>query len=253
MADKFKFEVGHSEKFTLVTSLALDEAPLFFVKDEDDTLIYSSTGAQSDTSHYYEFYTMPNSIGDYSYHWYYSISTNTYHTGQLFEIVKTAAITTSGYYCNAMDIINQYEPLREDGYTYHEIDQDIIDAQAQVNNILGIRYPVPFEVGANSLPPIIPVLTKNLVVAAILEPKTGGMPEWAEKRRDRALDMLKAIAVGSEALLLPDGTVMAPTMPSNWAQVEHNLSDYEQTFNMLGWSQMRIDPDRLDDEEDALD
>ena len=252
MADVFKFEASGIEQFTLVTSVSLDEAPLFFVKDGTDTLIYSSAAAQSDAAHNYEFYTIPTSLGMYTYHWWYSINANTFHDAGLFEVVKTAAIATSGYYCSAMDVINAYEPLRESTLRYHEIDQVIADVQAYVNNTLGVRYAVPFATGVNSLPGIVPVVTKHLALADILEQTAGGVPEWADNKRTRALDLLKAIAEGAESLVLPDGTVMAPTLPDALGQVDHNLENYVPTFNMLSWSQMRVDPDRLDDEEDAL-
>jgi phage gp36-like protein len=233
--------------------VGLDASPLFFVRNYDDTLIYSSTGAESASGNYYEFYTLPSSLGMYSYHWHYTINANTFHDAGLFEIVKTAAIATSGYYCSAMDVINAYEPLRESDWRYHEVDQEIADVQAIVNNMLGTRYSVPFETGANSLPGIVPVLTKHITLANLLEQTAGGVPEWVNNRRDRAMDLLKSMAVGSESLVLPDGTVMTPTMPAALGQVDHNLSSYEQTFNFLSWSQMRIDPDRIQDEEDALD
>ena len=73
-----KLEAGGREQFTLTTSLALDELPLFFTKNWDGTLVYSSTAASSGDGYYYEYADMPSSRGWYTWHWHYSINANTF-------------------------------------------------------------------------------------------------------------------------------------------------------------------------------
>jgi len=246
-----KFEAGAQEQFLLTTSVALDANPLFYVKEGGGTLVYSSTGASSGDGFYYEYATVPSSKGLYSGHWNYSINAQSFTESFLFEVIQTLAYQTSGQYCNFVDVVNIYEPLRDYRMAYHEIDEKILDVQARVDARLGMRYSVPFATGTNSLPSVIKTITKNLTLVDIIRQK-GKSPDWIDDLSTEYKDLLNSIAMGETTLVLPDGSVLDQTVPSAMGQVEHNMENYTPTMNMLDWERQRVDPDRMEDEEDAL-
>lgn len=246
-----KSEGGGQEQFTLTTSVALDANPLFFMKDGSGTLVYSSAGASSGAGFYYEYASIPSSKGLYSGHWWYTINAQSFQEQFLFEVVQTLAFQTTGQYCNFVDVVNLYEPLRDMDMAYHEIDDKIQDVQARMDARLGVRYSVPFATGANSLPPVVKTLAKNLTLVDIMRSK-GKAPDWIDDLKMESNSLLGAIADGNATLVLTDGTTLGQSFPDDFGQADHNFEDYTPTFNMLDWSYQRIDPDRLDDEEDDL-
>jgi len=246
-----KFEAGGMEQFTLTTSVALDANPLFFIKDGAGTLVSSGTASSSGDGFYYEYATIPTSKDLYTSHWWYSINAQSFQAVDVFEVVQTLAFKTTGQYCNFADVVNLYEPIRGWKIAYHEIDDKILDVQARIDARLGAVYPVPFATGANSLPPVIGTITKNLTMVAIIRQK-GKNPDWIDELNQQYMDLLADLRSGDATLVLPDGSVITPTVPAALAQVHHSMEDYSPTFNMLGYELQRIDPDLLDDQEDAL-
>jgi phage gp36-like protein len=246
-----KFEAGGQEQFTLVTSVALDENPLFYMK-MGETLVYSSTGASSGSGHYYEYATIPSSKGLYTAHWIYAINNQSFYTEpDIFEVVQRLALDVTSRYCAYSDVVNMYEPLRDMDLTAGEIDEKVLDVQARIDARLGKRYSVPFAPGVNSLPPVIKTIAKNLTLVDIIQ-QTGRVPDWINDLKMDINSLLGGIADGEVTLVLPDGAIVDQAPPTAFARADHNLEDYTPTFNMLGAEYQRVDPDRLDDEEDAL-
>lgn len=248
-----RFELGGQEQFTLATSVALDENPLFFIKDPAGTLVYSSTGAASGSGHYYEYATVPSTKGLYTAHWLYAINNQSFYTvPDVFEVVQTLAYDTTGQYCNYSDVVNLYEPMRDMRIAYHEIDDKIADVQARIDAKLARRYAVPFATDASSLPPVIKTITKNLTLIDIYRQGRQKFPDWMDSLKTEISELLDSIADGETTLVLSDGTILAQTIPDAFGQVEHNLENYVPTMNMLDWETQQVDSDRLDDEEDDL-
>lgn len=246
-----KFEIGGQEQFILTTSVALDGNACFFIKDGAGTLVSSGAASSSGDGLSYKYADIPSSVGLYTAHWWYSINAQSFQAVDVFEAVQTLAIKTTGQYCNFVDVVNLYEPMRDWKLTYHEIDDKIQDTQARIDARLGGLYSVPFATGANSLPPVIGTICKNLTLVDIIRQK-GKSPEWIDKLGEQYMDLLTDIRSGVATLVLSDGSVIAPTMPAALAQVDHSMEDYTPTFNMLGYELQRVDPDRIDDEGDAL-
>jgi hypothetical protein len=149
---------------------------------------------------------------------------------------------------------NLYKPLADSDLRDHEITQFIRDVMNEVNTKLGAKYTVPFATGVGSFPPLIETITKNLALTYIMEskPAAGDIPGWVVARDERYRGMLDAIAAGSMFLTLSGGTLLTPTLAAAVSQVDHNLENYVPTFNLLDSQTQQIDPDRQDDEEDAL-
>lgn len=247
-----KLEAGTQEQFTLTTSVTLDASPLFFLKDPAGTLVYSGTGVSSGTGQYSKFAPIPDTPGMYTFHWRYSIGANTFTDGARFEVVRTLAVETSGLYCNANQVLNLYDKFRESKMRNEEIDEFIRDVMNEINAKVGHKYGVPFPTAVSSFPPLIGTITKNLTLVNILKRKGAEMPEWLKDDREKYEGMLDAIAAGSMFLVLSGGTLIGPSENATLAQVDHNMENYEPTFNMLDIEYQRIDTDRQDDEEEAL-
>lgn len=246
-----KLEGGGQQQFLLTTSVACDENPLFYIQNWAGTLVLSGTAANSGDGNYYKFATLPTSEGMYTYNWQYTISANTFLEAGRFEVVQTLVLEAD-LYCNANQVINMYGPLRDSKLTNSEIDEFIRDTMNLVNGKLSQRYSVPFPISVNSLPPLVETITKNLTLVSIMERKGGDIPEWISKRQERFETILNNLAEGEMTLVLSGGTVIAGELSSTLSQVDHSMANYVPTFNMLGGEYQRIDPDRLDDEEDAL-
>lgn len=64
------FELGDTQMFTFVSSVAPDSAPIFKVQGIAGTIITCVTALTSDSTHYYALYTMPSSEGFYIGEWF---------------------------------------------------------------------------------------------------------------------------------------------------------------------------------------
>uniref|UniRef100_A0A6H1ZFV6 Uncharacterized protein n=1 Tax=viral metagenome TaxID=1070528 RepID=A0A6H1ZFV6_9ZZZZ len=243
-----KFEGGGTEQFTFTSSVQANSTPVFFIKNWAETLVYSGPAATSGDGYYYKFAPIPSSRGEYTDNWYYSINANSFIKSGRFEVVQTLAIETPGLYCGANDVINLYDPLRTAKLTNNEIDTFIRDIMAQVN----LKLAPVFTVSSLSGNPVIHVITKNLTLTDILERKGKEVPQWVTDRRTKYEGILDALALGSMYLVTSGGDLLIQTLASGISQVEHSMEDYTPTFNMLDLEYQRIDPDRIDDEEDAL-
>lgn len=69
MAQPIVYESGDTIQFTWTASLAPDAAPVFSVKDRENSVVQSGTSLQSGPFHYYSMFTMPGSMGWYLYEW----------------------------------------------------------------------------------------------------------------------------------------------------------------------------------------
>lgn len=247
-----KLEAGGREQFTLVTSVALDQNPLLSLYDWDNTLVASGFGSSSGSGNYYKFETIPDSLGWYTYEWLYPINANTFTLRERFEVIHTRAIETANLYCNANDVLDLYKPLGGTKLTNEEIDVLIADVMARVDGTLAPRYTVPFATGVNSMPPLIKTITANLTMCDIIESGPGRRadltPQWVVDRRGRYDVMLDKLAAGDMQLPLASGVTVGEDIQG----ADHSMEDYVPTFNMLDVEYQRIDPDRLDNEQDAL-
>lgn len=64
------FDTLNTVQFTFVSSVAPDSAPVFKVTGIADTVINSISATQSDSTHFYTLFTMPNSQGVYMGEWF---------------------------------------------------------------------------------------------------------------------------------------------------------------------------------------
>ncbi len=72
----------------------------------------------------------------------------------------------------------------------------IAQAESYVDGWLARRYVVPLS----TCPPLITQVTADLAIHAMLAEKTPQVPEWMDKRRDRAENILKMLAEGTMTL-----------------------------------------------------
>jgi hypothetical protein len=233
-----KYEGGGRQQFTLTASGAFDTAPSFAFFNSSGTLVNSITGTASSTTAYYAFADLPNTPGYNYFEWQYGQASQAQILKGVFEIVTTTVLETAGLYCSANDVRNLYKPLSQSDLRNNEIDEFIQDIMNEVDARLGLMYSTPINVNTFA---IVKTITKNLTLAMILEQRGGAeIPQWITERSERYRDMLTALS---------DGTI---ALESAVSQADHSMANYVPTFNMLSWQYQRVDPDRLDDEEDAL-
>lgn len=253
MSEIERFECGDTRQFTLTLSVAPDGNPIFAVYNGVGTLISSINASQSGaTYNYYSLYTTPASVGFYKYEWNASVSSKAYLTRGQFELVLTET-NLSGYYCTPTDLRNMYKKLETSGLTNTEINEFIADADQEINLILSNRYSVPFATGANSLPSMVGVISKNLSLCNIVERQvsqgTGDVPEWITAKRERMEKYLEGLAVGSYTLVTSAGDAISVAKEisiSPWS----NTQDMTPIFSLLATEEAVVDPDLIDEEED---
>lgn len=89
------YEPGNTIQFTLTTSVAPDAAPRFRVLDTNETMVGSLTSVESDTTHYYAIYTVPEQEGAYVAEWLavktFQGSARNFYKKFAFNVSKTRA------------------------------------------------------------------------------------------------------------------------------------------------------------------
>lgn len=251
--DFIKAEGGGYQRFTIASSVGFDLAPALGVFNPSGTAVGSMTSTRSGANtHYYGDVMMPNSIGFYYFSWSYGVNSYDMISRGVMEVVQTD-VDVVDLYCDANEVREMYEPLSKGDLQNDRIDVFIRDVMNEVNARIGHKYSVPFFTGVSSFPPVIGTITKNLTLVNLVERKGGAeIPEWISERKEKFEGMLGNIADGEMFLVLSGGDLLEPVVNATVAQVDHSMEDYVPTFNMLDDHDQRIDPDRLDDEEDAL-
>ena len=85
------FQVRDTVQFTIQTSAAPDAAPILKVVGIAGSVIASITAIQSDTTHYYAMFSIPNSEGYYAAEWFAqkTISGSVYNFAKAFKFKAT--------------------------------------------------------------------------------------------------------------------------------------------------------------------
>ena len=87
-----QFEPLNTLQFTWVSSVAPDSEPLLKVTGVDGTTVTTLSSVQSDSTHYYALYTLPNTEGICLAEWYaektISTSARPFIKSFVFNIVK---------------------------------------------------------------------------------------------------------------------------------------------------------------------
>lgn len=88
-----RYEVPDTKRFTVAYSTAPGVAPFFALYyGSGSTLVFSVTGTQSDTTHYYCHYTLPYSRTIYGYEWVASYTTGPVVVRGMFKTVWTTPV-----------------------------------------------------------------------------------------------------------------------------------------------------------------
>lgn len=124
-------------------------------------------------------------------------------------------------------------------------------ADNQINSKLGVTYSVPFASG--SVPLLVTNISTELTtiqwLASQFTEQDPSKNPWWKIRYDALFEQLDNLASGDEALVDDSGDDISITT----GQIVSNVSGYTATFNLLDPEDQQVDPDRLDDELDALD
>ena len=119
--------------------------------------------------------------------------------------------------------------------TFIRMVEGLIDAK------LSQRYVVPLS--TTSLSPLITMITADLAIFDMLVDKLPTVPEFAQGRYDRAMDLLKMICEGK--LDLPGATEASTT--GGDLEIWSTTMDYHPVFSpVLGELEQAADSDRVD-------
>jgi phage gp36-like protein len=106
-------------------------------------------------------------------------------------------------YATVGDVVNRFKPIKtmigESSLDVSSVEIAsiyIADAEAFVDGYLGAKYAVPIT----PLSPIITQLTSDLAIFNLLAEKSGMVPEWMDKRYNRAVHTLEMLRDGHMVL-----------------------------------------------------
>lgn len=124
-------------------------------------------------------------------------------------------------------------------------------AEANIHGRIAGRYTVP----VSGSPPLLKYTSETLALAMLLRrffsQELENKSEWVSGMFEDVKQILDGIAAGS-ITIVDSSNVVIPSGRSS-SQVWSNTKDYAPTMNLLDPIQQEIDPDRLDDIEEAME
>lgn len=156
-----------------------------------------------------------------------------------------------GAYTNAENVRSLYPQLNElSSLTDGQIDFYVAQAEAEVNGYLATRYALPFS----AVPPLVETVSTEYALIKLMDrffsAEAPTENDWKEVRRKELKELLAALAEGRVVLVTTAGAIITT---ATGAGIESDTSTHTPTFNHLDPAMQKIDEDRLDDEEDAID
>jgi len=131
-----------------------------------------------------------------------------------------------------------------------EVSRQIERVESIVNAKLGNLYTVPFTSG--NVPPIIETITADLAMHRILRTTafktSGSKKDWMDLFKESD-EMLGMIASGEMALPNSAGAIIQQV--TNVLKIGSNTKNYKPTFDMRDPVKWHVDPDRIEDLDDA--
>lgn len=127
----------------------------------------------------------------------------------------------------------------------------IPNAEAFVNQQLGRFYSLPFS----ATPPIVKAIAQNycmyLIGRRFFSQGTKDSNKWVDEFKKDAYDLIASIVYSGSPLL--DNSLQVISMATDREQIWSNTMDYTPTMDSRNPVDQHVDPDRLDDEDDADD
>lgn len=148
-----------------------------------------------------------------------------------------------GAYIEAADLVKRY-PTADTYGGADELEEGIAYAENAVNGMLAPGFSVPFTTG--SAPQGVKDLTIDEAYRRLL---MGRNSERAKELQEDIERRVKSLLGGDSHLVDTDGSTIVATSTSG--QVWSETMDYKPTFDMRDTEEQHIDPQRLDDEDDA--
>lgn len=147
-------------------------------------------------------------------------------------------------YITYADVLERYPMLKTWAANSPYLNNDITYAEQQLNGRLATHFSTPFS-GAH---PTIKDICIDLVYYRTLVLKD---PDQAAKIKPFIDGRFEDLKNGKEYIYTDSNTTIGPSSTLN-DEIWTNLDNYHATFSMLDADDpvSRIDPDRLDDEED---
>lgn len=153
-------------------------------------------------------------------------------------------------YANIGDVFSRYAPIHtmigagDNDVTSNEVSSVFIsDAESFINAHLAKRYVVPV-----TPEPLITMLASDLAIFNMMAEKLGEVPDFMQKRYDRAIDMLKKLVEG-DMILTASGTTIVTTGDNfAWSSTESYHGIFSPVLDPLDQA---VDQDWIDDDRAA--
>lgn len=152
-------------------------------------------------------------------------------------------------YASPVDIYKRFQAASTHNLTLQEWESNIAYADACIDSALAHRYSVPFASDPESTPPIIRQISIDLATEDLVN-RFPQSPDWLVARANRARDKLAALADGTMLVVGVDGSVVAGLTETRGI-IRTSTSGYVPTFGVAPSLSERIDPNRVEDEDDA--
>ena len=154
-------------------------------------------------------------------------------------------------YTTVSKVTDAYPRIKETKVTSAEVAFYINQAEAEINGKIAGEYSLPFT----ATPPLIETVATELSIIKVLDrfftSEHRSSSDWRNTRKNELDKLLDGISDGSISLVNSASAIIE--RQSDLHGISSNTSGYTPTFSHLGVEDQRIDPDRLDDEEDDLD
>lgn len=121
-------------------------------------------------------------------------------------------------------------------------------AEAWANGQLANRYTIPVSGSPPILKEIVETRATYLILRRFFSQEKENTSEWVESWKEDAENMLDPYVTGSATLVGSDGTRLAPSLVTGipWSSTDA----YKPTFDVREQIAQRVDPDRVQADED---
>lgn len=156
-----------------------------------------------------------------------------------------------GTYTNNNKVRELYPLIdRTSSITSAQVEFYITQAESVINGFIAFRYSLPFP----TIPQLVITFSSELSLLNLLDrfftseqPKVN---EWRDKRKEELFKLLGGVKKGEILLILGDGSTVGQR--TDIGGIKSNTKNFTPTFNHLDEINQTIDPDRIEDELDAV-
>lgn len=156
-----------------------------------------------------------------------------------------------GRYTSAGDLRKTFKKIDTSGLIDTDLDFYITMSEAEIDGRLAPVYTLPFS----STPPLLRSIAAEYSFLKVMDRFQTGMKDkstdWITKRRKNLMNLLQDLVSGDATLVTSGGEIINQRADIGGIQISTGL--YVETFGHGNEVNEEVDPDRIEDEQDARD